>query len=169
MTDSNTVRAVTLCPILLVQIIRNFDALGEAFRFSTLNKTLNLSDDLATDLWPLTFGSAHWTLTSLQRKRYLFVCINRRAEDNPKGCCAAKNSEEVYRALKAEIAARGLAKLEARVCTSSCLDQCATGVTVLVEPDHFFYGHVTVADVPEIVDGLVKGQPVKRLVITADQ
>jgi (2Fe-2S) ferredoxin len=64
---------------------------------------------------------------------------------------------------------RGLAKLEARVCTSSCLDQCATGVTVLVEPDHFFYGRVTVADVPEIVDGLVKGQPVKRLVITTDQ
>ena len=75
----------------------------------------------------------------------------------------------MYRALKAEIAARGLAQLEARVCTSSCLDQCATGVTILVEPDHFFYGRVTAADVPEIVDGLSKGQPVNRLVITADQ
>ena len=75
----------------------------------------------------------------------------------------------MYRALKAEIAARGLAKLEARVCTSSCLDQCETGVTVLVEPDHFFYGRVTAADVSEIVDGLVKGKPVKRLVLTADQ
>jgi (2Fe-2S) ferredoxin len=116
----------------------------------------------------LTCGSAYSTLTSLQRKRYLFVCINRRADDNPKGCCAAKDSERVYRALKEEIAAHGLAKLEARVCTSSCLDQCATGVTVLVEPDHFFYGHVTVADVPEIVDGLVKDQPVKRLVVTDD-
>jgi (2Fe-2S) ferredoxin len=117
----------------------------------------------------LTSGTAYWILTSLQRKRYLFVCINRRAEDNPKGCCAAKDSEEVYRALKGEIAARGLAKLEARVCTSSCLDQCDTGVTVLVEPDHFFYGRVTVADVPEIVDGLVTGEPVKRLVVIADQ
>ena len=117
----------------------------------------------------MTFGSAYSTLTTLQRKRYLFVCINRREDDNPKGCCAAKDSEEVYRALKAEVAARGLAKLEARVCTSSCLDQCESGVTVLVEPDHFFYGRVTVGDVPEIVDGLVKGQPVKRLVVTADQ
>ena len=116
----------------------------------------------------MTFCSAYSTLTPLQRKRYLFVCINRRAEDNPKGCCAAKDSEEVYKALKGEIAARGLAKLEARVCTSSCLDQCATGVTVLVEPDHFFYGHVTVADVSQIVDGLVKGEPVKRLVVTDD-
>ena len=105
----------------------------------------------------------------LKRKRYLFVCINRRDEDNPKGCCAAKHSAEVYKALKAEVAARGLAKLEARVCTSSCLDQCATGVTVLVEPDHFFYGRVTVADVPEIVDGLITGEPVQRLMLTADQ
>ena len=121
------------------------------------------------DLKTLTSALAYSILTTLQRKRYLFVCINRRAEDNPKGCCALKDSEEVYKALKGEIAARGLAKLEARVCTSSCLDQCETGVTVLVEPDHFFYGHVTIADVPEIVDGLITGQPVKRLVVTADQ
>ena len=104
----------------------------------------------------------------LKRNRYLFVCINRRADDNPKGCCAAKGSEDVYKALKAELAARGLAKLDARVCTSSCLDQCATGVTVLVEPDHFFYGHVTVADVPEIVEGIASGQRVERLVLTVD-
>jgi (2Fe-2S) ferredoxin len=119
-------------------------------------------------LWALTFCSTYSSLTFLQRKRYLFVCINRRGEDNPKGCCAAKDSEEVYKALKAEVAARGLAKLEARVCTSSCLDQCDTGVTILVEPDHFFYGRVAVADVPEIVDGLVNGQPVNRLVIPAE-
>src|SRR6266852_1844323 len=103
-----------------------------------------------------------------KRQRYLFVCINRRPDDNPKGCCAAKGSEEVYKALKAELATRGLAKLEARVSTSSCLDQCATGITVLVEPDHFFYGRVTVADVPEIVDGLVNGRRVERLVLGAD-
>jgi (2Fe-2S) ferredoxin len=41
-------------------------------------------------------------------------------------------------------------------------------VTVLVEPDHFFYGRVRVADVPEIVDGLVTGEPVKRLLLTAE-
>jgi (2Fe-2S) ferredoxin len=103
-----------------------------------------------------------------KRQRYLFVCINRRPDDNPKGCCAAKGSEEVYKALKAEVAARGLAKVEARVCMSSCLDQCATGVTILVEPDHFFYGRVTVTDVPEIIDALTIGQPVERLVLTTD-
>jgi (2Fe-2S) ferredoxin len=116
----------------------------------------------------LTSASACSTLISLQRKRYLFVCVNRRADDNPKGCCATKDSEQVYRALKEEVAARGLAKLEARVCTASCLDQCDTGVTILVEPDHFFYGRVKVEDVREIVDGLTNGQRVKRLVIPLD-
>ena len=117
----------------------------------------------------MTLNSTYSTVTTLQRKRYLFVCINRRGEDNPKGCCAAKDSEEVYKALKQEVAARGLAKLEARVCTSSCLDQCEKGVTILVEPDHFFYGRVTVADVPQIVDGLITDQPVKHLMVAADQ
>jgi (2Fe-2S) ferredoxin len=124
--------------------------------------------DLPADLWPLTPGSVYSTLITLQRKRYLFVCINRRADDNPKGCCASKDSQEVYKALKEEVAARGLAKLEARVCTSSCLDQCETGVTVLVEPDHFFYGRVTVTDVPEIVEGIVNNRRVGRLVLTTD-
>lgn len=103
-----------------------------------------------------------------QRQRYLFVCINRRADDNPKGSCAAKGSEEVYQALKAELFQRGLAKVEARVCSSSCLDQCATGVSVLVEPDHYFYGRVTVEDVPAIVEALKTGGRVERLVLGAD-
>jgi (2Fe-2S) ferredoxin len=100
-----------------------------------------------------------------QRRRYLFVCTNRRPDDNPKGSCAAKGSEAVHQALKVELFQRGLAKVEARVCTASCLDQCATGVTVLIEPDHFFYGRVTVDDVPAIVDALETGARVERLVL----
>ena len=103
-----------------------------------------------------------------QRQRYLFVCTNRRADDDPKGCCAAKGSEEIRAALKEQVKARGLARLEARVCKSSCLDQCSNGVCILVEPDHFFYGRVTPADVPEIVEALANGRRVERLVLTPD-
>lgn len=101
-----------------------------------------------------------------QRQRYLFVCINRREEGHPKGSCTARGSEEVYRALKEQLKGGGLNKLVARVCSSSCLDQCSSGVCVLVEPDHFFYGRVTVADVPEIVESLASGERVERLVLT---
>jgi len=100
-----------------------------------------------------------------QRRRYLFVCTNRRPDDNPKGSCAAKGSAAVYDALKSQLFERNLAKVEARACTASCLDQCATGVSILVEPDHFFYGRVTVEDVPDIVDALARGDRVERLVL----
>ena len=103
-----------------------------------------------------------------QRARYLFVCVNRRECDHEKGCCAEKGSEAIRTALKEQLAARGLAKLGARACTSSCLDQCSSGVCILVEPDHFFYGRVTLADVPEIVEALAKGERLERLVLTAE-
>src|SRR5437660_4965777 len=102
------------------------------------------------------------------RRRYLFVCTNRRADDDPKGCCAARGSEEIRAALKEQLKARGLARVGARACKSSCLDQCSSGVCILVEPDHFFYGHVTMADLPEIVEGIASGQRVERLVLTAE-
>jgi (2Fe-2S) ferredoxin len=100
-----------------------------------------------------------------QRERYLFVCTNRRDAGNEKGSCAEKGSEAVRLALKEELAARGLAKMQTRACSSSCLDQCASGICILVEPDHFFYGRVQLADVPEIVDALAKDQRVERLVL----
>src|SRR5437868_14335800 len=103
------------------------------------------------------------------RRRYLFICTNRRAADDPKGCCAARGSEEVRAALKEQLKARGLARLGARACKSTCLDQCSSGVCILVEPDHFFYGHVTLADVPEIVDALARDRRVERLVLTDEE
>ncbi len=104
-----------------------------------------------------------------QRERYLFVCTNRRAPGHEKGSCAERGSEAVYLALKEQVKGRGLGKVQARICASSCLDQCTAGVTILVEPDHFFYGHVTPADVPAIVENLARGSRLERLVLTAAQ
>jgi (2Fe-2S) ferredoxin len=98
------------------------------------------------------------------RKRYLFVCTNRREETNPKGSCAQKGSEEIAKALKAALLARGVAK-EIRSCTSSCLDMCELGVSIVVEPDHAAYGHVTLADVDAIADAAAAGTLVERLVV----
>ncbi len=100
------------------------------------------------------------------RKRYLFVCQNRRPETDPRGSCAARGSEGVHAALKALLAQRGLAKLEARACSSSCLDACEHGVTVLVEPDHILLGHVTEADVPALVDALESAQWPPQLLVS---
>lgn len=102
------------------------------------------------------------------RKRYLFVCTNRRPPDAPKGSCAAAGAEAVHASLKSELATRKLAVLEARACTSSCLDVCSQGVVVLVEPDHTFLGNVTVADIPAVVDGLSTGVFPAHLVLSKE-
>jgi (2Fe-2S) ferredoxin len=100
-----------------------------------------------------------------QRKRYLFVCVNRRTPGTPKGSCATRGSEALLADLKAAIAARGLAKTEVRACTASCLDVCWAGPAIAVEPDGFFYGRVTAEDIPEIVEALATGGRVERLVL----
>jgi len=98
-------------------------------------------------------------------QRHVFVCINERPADHPKGCCKAKGGVEVRDKLKAELAARGLSKI-VRANNAGCLDQCERGVTVVVYPEQVWYGGVTVDDVTEIVEShLVNGRIVARLLL----
>jgi (2Fe-2S) ferredoxin len=98
-------------------------------------------------------------------KRHVFVCINERPADHPKGCCKAKGGPEVRDELKKQLKARGISKL-VRANNSGCLDQCEQGVTVVVYPEQVWYGHVTVADIPELVEKhLLGGDAVERLML----
>lgn len=95
----------------------------------------------------------------------MFVCTNERPPDHPKGCCKAKGGVEVRDTLKKALAARGISKV-VRANNAGCLDQCAHGVSVVVYPEQVWYGHVTVEDIPEIVDRhLVGGEVVERLLM----
>lgn len=102
------------------------------------------------------------------RKRYIFVCVNRRPDGTPKGSCAARGSVELHAKLKTLLKQRGMATTEVRACTSSCLDTCWAGPSIAVEPDHYFYGRVTEADLEEIVDALSRDQRVERLVLNRE-
>ena len=96
-------------------------------------------------------------------EKHVFICTNRRAPGDPKGCCADKGAEGVREAFKRLIHDQGL-KGKIRANAAGCLDQCARGVTVVVYPEQIWYGGVTAADVPEIVaQHLGKGIPVERL------
>src|SRR5215467_7540841 len=50
-----------------------------------------------------------WQVPSF--KRHVFVCINERPADHPKGCCKAKGGPDVRDELKRELKARGISKL----------------------------------------------------------
>ena len=98
------------------------------------------------------------------RERYLFICTNRREEGNPKGSCAQKGSEALVKAVKASLLRRGVAG-RVRACATGCLDLCETGASMVQEPDHVAYGHVTLDDVEEVAEALVEGRVVDRLVV----
>ncbi|MSR45729.1 MAG: (2Fe-2S) ferredoxin domain-containing protein [Planctomycetes bacterium] len=95
-------------------------------------------------------------------EHHVFVCENVRPPESPRGCCSAKGSAEVRARLKDELEKRGQKGL-VRANGAGCLDQCAFGVTMVVYPEQVWYGGVTVADVPEIVEALVAGKVIDRL------
>jgi (2Fe-2S) ferredoxin len=99
------------------------------------------------------------------RERYLFVCTNRRKDDDPKGSCAAKNSEQIADNLKVAIAKLGASRV-IRSCKTSCLDLCELGASIVLEPDHVVYGNVKVEDVDEIARATAEGRIVERLRVT---
>lgn len=104
-----------------------------------------------------------------QFQRHIFVCINQRPADNPKGCCAAKGGADVVAALKRRLFERGFKRI-VRANKAYCLDQCARGVTMVVYPEAVWYGGVTVDDLDEIIEEhVVNGRPVERLRIPDDQ
>ena len=99
-----------------------------------------------------------------KRHRYLWVCVNERDPDNPKGCCTRSGGKDIRNALKVGLVKRGLRK-RFRVCESSCLDLCWNGPAMAVMPDGVFYGNVSPDDVPDILDSLENDTLVERLII----
>lgn len=98
-------------------------------------------------------------------EKHVFICVNVRDENDPKGSCARKGSEQIRERFKKELHERGLKK-RFRANAAGCLDQCANGCTVVVYPEQAWYGHVTPDDVPEIIEKhLLGGEYVDRLLL----
>jgi (2Fe-2S) ferredoxin len=96
---------------------------------------------------------------------HFFICINRRADGHPKGCCASKGSEDIAAAIKLAAYDAGL-KGVVRVNKAGCLDSCENGVSAVVYPQGVWYRHITLDDVDEIVQRtLIAGEIIDRLVL----
>jgi (2Fe-2S) ferredoxin len=102
-------------------------------------------------------------------ERHVFICVNERTADDPRGCCLARGAADVASELKRRMYDRGLKRI-VRANKAGCLDQCAHGATLVVYPEAVWYGGVTVDDVDEIIEEhILGGRPVQRLVIPDDQ
>lgn len=92
-------------------------------------------------------------------ERYIFVCENVRGDG---ACCGRRDGGAIREALKDAVKARRL-QHRIRVSRTGCLDVCDEGANVLVYPENRWYAHVTVADVPKILEEVVQSlAPVSR-------
>jgi len=97
--------------------------------------------------------------------RHIFICTNRRKDDDPKGSCAQKGSEEIRELFKKELHNRGLKAL-VRANKAGCLDVCEHGPNVVVYPEGVWYCRVRAEDVAEIIEKhIVGGEVVERLLL----
>jgi (2Fe-2S) ferredoxin len=98
-------------------------------------------------------------------EKHIFVCGNQRPAENPRGSCNPTGEGKLLKVFKQKLKERGI-KGNVRANQAGCLDQCEHGPTVVVYPEATWYGHVTEADVDEIVASHIMGnRPVERLVI----
>jgi (2Fe-2S) ferredoxin len=101
-------------------------------------------------------------------EKHIFVCGNQRPAGNPRGCCDPSGQAKLQKLFKQKLVERGL-KGKVRANQSGCLDQCEHGPNLVIYPDAVWYGHVTEADVDEIIDAhIIGGNPVERLMLADD-
>jgi (2Fe-2S) ferredoxin len=93
---------------------------------------------------------------------HVFICTNRRPDDNPRGSCAGRGSESLREHLKDAAKARGLK--DVRINSAGCLDRCGLGPVMVIYPEGVWYSFHTKADIDEILDShLAGGGRVARL------
>jgi (2Fe-2S) ferredoxin len=98
-------------------------------------------------------------------KKHIFVCINERPPDDPRGSCSAKNSKQIHEHFSSEVKRRGL-KDSVRANKAGCLDHCANGPSVVIYPEGVWYTVPTPSDVDEIMDRhIIGGEVVQRLLM----
>ena len=94
---------------------------------------------------------------------HIFVCMNERPSDHPRGCCLKRGAEELVPLFKAELEKCGL-KGTVRAQKAGCLDVCEFGPSVVIYPEGIWYGKVRPKDIPEIIQShIIEGHPVERL------
>lgn len=98
-------------------------------------------------------------------EKHIFICENRRDNNDPRGCCANKNSIAVRELFKRRLKELGM-NSKIRANSSGCLDACKFGPVIVVYPEQIWYGNVTIDDVEEIIQNhILNNKPVERLLI----
>ncbi|MFQ5587862.1 MAG: ferredoxin [Nitrospiria bacterium] len=98
-------------------------------------------------------------------KHHIFICTNKRSEDDKRGSCAKRGSSKIRDFFKKTLSKRGYKGI-IRANQAGCLDACAFGPAVVVYPEEVWYTLKTEADALEVIEKHIeKGEIVERLLI----
>ena len=101
-------------------------------------------------------------------EKHLFVCVQDRPLDHPKGSCSDKAAPDLLNTFAKQFEAREFWGRFALTSTG-CLGTCEQGPSVLVYPEGVMYGGVKPEDVNAIIEEhLLGGNPVERLQVPAE-
>lgn len=102
-----------------------------------------------------------------QPERYLFVCINERAEGHPRGSCMQRGASDVFTELREAQGRHDV--LNVKVVYAGCMEACTAGPVVAVMPDNVWYGGVTEEDCDTIMTEHCRdGRVVPMLLLTEE-
>ncbi len=85
-------------------------------------------------------------------KEHIFVCLNERPPDDPKGCCMSRGAGKLFDQLREET--RGIRGV--RINKAGCLGRCAEGPVIVRYPEGEWLVHATAADISVLTGKIIK-------------
>ncbi|NWJ51381.1 MAG: (2Fe-2S) ferredoxin domain-containing protein [Bacteroidetes bacterium] len=95
---------------------------------------------------------------------HILVCNSYRIAGNAQGACNRKNAPQMIQYLTEGAVDRGL---DVTVSSTGCLNICAQGPIVVVQPQNVWYGGIESEDqMDELLDALENGEEVEKYKIS---
>ncbi len=93
----------------------------------------------------------------------ILLCNSYRVAGDAQGACNKKGASALLQYVSEEAADRGL---DVAVSTTACLNVCAQGPVMVIQPNNYWYGGVDSEDkIDEILDALEEGEAVEEYII----
>lgn len=101
----------------------------------------------------------------MKKPEYLFLfCNSYRVAGDAQGACNKKGATQLLQYAAEEAADRGL---DVACTTTACLNVCAQGPVMVVQPNNFWYGGVAgEEEIDEILDALEEGEAAEKYLIS---
>lgn len=95
---------------------------------------------------------------------HILVCNSFRVAGDAQGACNKKGAADLLQYIQEEAVDRGL---DVAVTSTACLNVCAQGPVMVIQPNNYWYGDVDSEDkIDSILDALEENEAFEELIIS---